>query len=182
MYRFIKNTVIVCAVATAISACAHRTVVVVREEPQPVAKNRGQVVAADNHFDHGFRFYNRGQYKQAIKQFDLCVAKNPRRWDAFYYQGLCYRELGNYRDAQVRFRYAERDCPDDINARARLYVGIAVAWERQGDIAQARSSYNMALKYDRANSDAKSGLARLEVSNSTPSRGNAKAKGKGVKG
>jgi len=147
---------------TACGSSSMTRVIVVESQSEPAPKSHGQVVASDNHFDAGVKFYNRRQYKQAIKHFDKAIAKNPRNWEAHWYLGMCKRELGMTHAALSHFRYAQRDCPDDRNSRVRIYVAIGVTWELLGEYDDAAASFVAALELDSHCSEASECLARVK--------------------
>lgn len=134
------------AAAAVLGGCtASRTVIVQGGRPGPVAKAPGQVHASRAHTRNGVRFFERGQYRKAIQQFELAIAEDPANWEAHYYLGESYRELRDFDRCLVHYNRCRDLCHDDPNWVARVEFGVGVVFERRGDFRNARSHYELAL-------------------------------------
>jgi tetratricopeptide (TPR) repeat protein len=137
---------LVLAAAALFGGCtASRTVIVHDSTPGPVAKAPGQVNASRVHTRNGKRFFERGQYRKAIQQFELAVAKDPNNWEAHYYLGESYRELRDYDRCLVHYHKVRDLSPSDAVWVARVEVSIGTVYERRGNWAKAREHYEFAL-------------------------------------
>jgi len=87
-------------------------------------------------------------YTVAIKYYNKAIELNPNWADAYYYRGLAYYELVNYKEAILDYNKAIELVPSDY--RAYAYRGDAKS--EQGDNIGAMQDYNKAieLKYRRA--------------------------------
>ncbi len=159
---FLATCALCAGLSLTTSSCAtyHRTVIV--KEDTKAHKNKGQVVAADRHFKNGVKFYSKGRYKQAIKQFQKSLAKNPGNWEAQYYLGLSHHETHDFKLATYRLELALNQAPKDRRIKSRIYVAFGLNYEHAGQPKKAASSYAVALEFDARNSKAQKGLKRMK--------------------
>ncbi len=156
--RTLVGAIIACALSLSLSSCARYTRVVVVDKSE--AKNKGQVVASDQHYVNGVKLYKKGKYKPASKQFELSINKYPKNWKSHYYLGMSLRERKAYRKSTHQFEKALQMAPRDSEIQAEIYVDLGITWERYGFPERAADSYAHALKHDSENFDAKAGLKR----------------------
>lgn len=97
------------------------------------------------------------QWQLAIAQYDLALAHDPQRAQAFHNRGVAYERMGQPADARANFEQALR-----IDPRAfESHLGMAVACDRLDDRAQAIAAYRAAI--ERAESGALANRARARL-------------------
>ena len=64
----------------------------------------GAAAASEASFDQGVRLYNQKSYRAAIQYFDQAARVNPKLSTAFYYEALCYQQLGDFEKAKQVYR------------------------------------------------------------------------------
>ena len=57
---------------------------------------------AEAYYNRALAYYNVGDSRHAIADFDMVVHLNPQEADAWYNRGLVYMENGFYDDASTR--------------------------------------------------------------------------------
>lgn len=62
--------------------------------------------ASTRYISKGNSLVSRKQYKEALKQFDRGIRKDPDHWPAWYYKGLCQRRMKDYTGAEKSLRTA----------------------------------------------------------------------------
>jgi|LSQX01.2.fsa_nt_gb tetratricopeptide (TPR) repeat protein len=66
-----------------------------------LGSNTSFLVAAKDHFIHGYHAFWRGDYKSALDRFDNAVQCNPREAKYWYYRALTFKQMGNEGRAQA---------------------------------------------------------------------------------
>jgi type IV pilus assembly protein PilF len=103
----------------------------------------------DAHYSLGNLFFQRKQYPEAAREFQICAELNPQSGEALNYLGRTLLMQGNTRDAVDALRKAAAlplySTPDVA------YTDLARALEIQGDIPGAIGAYQEALKVDPPN-------------------------------
>lgn len=112
---------------------------------------------ADTHHNIGLARQMSGQVAQAIKDYTAALKLNPRHESALYNRGVTYAQLQDNARAIDDFTNAIRLAP-----KARTYFSRVSAYERRGNVPQAISDYQSALRIDPQLSAAKSALQRLQ--------------------
>lgn len=144
--RKVSRWGLILAALALLSGCtASRSVIVHDSRPVTVAKAPGHFEASRAHTRNGRRFFERGQYRRAIQQFELAIAEDPANWEAHFYLAESYRELRDFDRCLVHFHQCRELCHDDPQWVARAEFGIGVVFERRGDIRNARLHYESAL-------------------------------------
>ncbi len=133
----------------------YRTVVMAENGPP------GQERASRVHTRNGIRFYERGQYRKAVAQFELAVSEDPSNWEAHYYLAECYRELREYDPCLKQYRLV-LELRSEPAWAARVEYRIGWVYERQGKYGEARSHYELALAAEPNHQEAKEARRRLE--------------------
>jgi Flp pilus assembly protein TadD len=99
-----------------------------------------QSTVADS-LNQGFRWYQKGNYDQAIKEYTAAIKMNPHSPDAFYGRGLSWYQKGNY--DQAINDYTEVIKIDPHYPDVFFYRGAV--WERKGAYDQAIKDYTAAI-------------------------------------
>ena len=89
--------------------------------------------AATTNFSLGKGALTKGNYKEAIKSFELALKKNPSDADTLTYLGISYYKTGEYNKAIDKLSKAEELKPKE--KRVKLYLGLA--YLRIGDDTKA---------------------------------------------
>jgi tetratricopeptide (TPR) repeat protein len=139
----------------------------------------GQEVAAVNHIKNGKKHLRKGKCKQAIKQFEKAVEKNPRNSEANYWLGASHYRCGNYPWARNYWYVAIDLRLRDATWLSRVRTAIGFTFELEGNRNRAYSEYTLALKLDPENSVADIGI-RSSKSVIKKGKGKGEAKGKKV--
>ena len=104
------------------------------------------------------------QWQLAAAQYDLALAQDPQRAQAFHNRGVTYERLGQPADARADF---ERALQIDPHA-PESHLGLAVACDRLNDRAQAMAAYQTAIEKAGRGALADQARARLQkLSDST---------------
>ncbi len=97
--------------------------------------------SAEDYLSEGQDLSSAGQYRDAIRIFDLAIRENPFLKDAYIFKGQCHEYLAEYDSAIHSFNRLLHFDPD--NTAAIYYSGICKF--RQNKIAESIDYYNKAL-------------------------------------
>lgn len=97
------------------------------------------------------------QWQLAIAQYDLALAIDPQRAQAFHNRGVAYERMGQAADARADFERAIQINPGAFES----HLGMAVACDRLDDRAQAITAYRSAI--ERADQGALADQARARL-------------------
>jgi len=86
-------------------------------------------------------FFNSGEYKKALLEYDKLIAKQPHRTDVFIKKIKCHQELEQYNIA----KNALEKKLTQKRRQPKLYVELGYNYTLQKDSVNARKSYNKAL-------------------------------------
>jgi len=131
-----------------LTGCTASRTVIVHERttpPPPAVQTQGQDHSSRVHTRNGIRFYERGHYRKAIRQFELAIAKDPDNWEAHFYLAECYRELRDFDRCLVHYDRVREMHEDDPRWTARVEFGIGIVFEQRGDFQKARTHFELAL-------------------------------------
>ncbi|HEY3316924.1 MAG TPA: tetratricopeptide repeat protein [Coriobacteriia bacterium] len=162
-----------------------------------VAKARASVEAHPSdlsaHLDLGFAYQLAGQYAEAIREYDIVLAKDPRNSAATYNKGMAYfqlkdpkkaeellwkvlkaepthalaaKALGEYYAGKRQYKslvVAVKPAADARPDMADLQYLMGLAYENTGRGEWAIGRYRDALKYVPDMPEARAGLKRLGV-------------------
>jgi tetratricopeptide (TPR) repeat protein len=161
--------------------------------PPTAVEDHVAVVDADSLLVASRQHYAAGAYREALPPTEALVARFPAQHVYLERLAFIYQRLGRYRDEAAAWqRFMERSptpweaCPaigrahaaaGDDRAAFAAYEAcwavaswdadaaffLALAYERQGDAAQALDYYTRSLTIDPAHADSQLGLARLEL-------------------
>jgi len=107
------------------------------------------IEALENPFDKGEILFSREQYEGAIPYFKKAAEKDPYSAEAYYYLGVCYREIGAT-DAIDAFKKAIEINPDYIEA----YYELGVAYNQLNMKAEAIEAFKKVLDINPDHEDA----------------------------
>jgi tetratricopeptide (TPR) repeat protein len=102
--------------------------------------------------------FNKGQFAEAIKDFEKALAADNKSFQSRFLAGDCYRALDNYAKAEEEFRKAI-EIKEDVFAMLNLADVVA----KQGKIKESEGIYEKILKKDGQVSDASIGLAQIRL-------------------
>ncbi|MFN3411660.1 MAG: tetratricopeptide repeat protein [Exilispira sp.] len=94
-------------------------------------------------FSLGEGFYNRKQYKTALKFLTTVLKSAPNSTDANYFAGLCYKELGEYRTAIIHLKKAINDKKLGLNAS----YSIGLIYFDLGQYKESIDAFKLAGSY-----------------------------------
>ena len=109
------------------------------------------------HFKQGNRFYQQGDYSQAIEEYDRCIQSEPGAWEPYMARGNAKAEIERFSDAQ-------KDYDSALRCRGNLYydaneLGINIIqvtneckiFYNRGNMKAALRDYSGAIEdYDKA--------------------------------
>ena len=98
-------------------------------------------------FEKGKQQYETGDYKNALDNFQYAIELQPQLEKVNYYAGLSEYNLQNYKQAIVYFKLELAQNP----AKADVYILLARAEDKAGDMAAAISELEQGLKVDADN-------------------------------
>ncbi len=112
-------------------------------------------------YQQGILYYDKADYKQAIKLLSQAIKINPEYSSAYNSRADAYYRLGNYEKSQQDSSAAIRNNPNDANA----YYDRAFSLYLIGEFNGAIIDYNQAIKLNSeyANAYYGRGLARHEI-------------------
>jgi tetratricopeptide (TPR) repeat protein len=116
-----------------------------------------QISPAQVSTKEAFEAFTIGDYRTALKLYTEILNSNPTDTSAYFYQGLCYWNLGENDLGVDALETASRS--KLFRARARYF--IAKAKEASGAIPEALANVKMALKVDSTFAPAKKYLVQL---------------------
>lgn len=74
----------------------------------------GHIVASENHLLNGKKQLEKGHCKQAIKQFDKAIEKDPTNFQAYYWRGIAYGICGDCNSLLMNLETSRKYKPSDI--------------------------------------------------------------------
>jgi tetratricopeptide (TPR) repeat protein len=103
-----------------------------------------------NYYMLGMIYYNQGKYSKAADQFQLALDHKSKDYDALYYQGLCYIELGQLEKAQANM---ETGVKKDKSNKARFEDGLGQVMLAKKSWQEADRLFRQALVDDPSNAN-----------------------------
>lgn len=96
------------------------------------------------HNNRGIAYSRKGQYDQAIRDFDDSIKFDPTNDKAFNNRGVVYRTKGDYDRSIADFTEALKLNPDYANA----FANRAESYQKKGDRERALSDLNEAIRLE----------------------------------
>lgn len=124
MPRYVLSCLVACLLAFALAACQQQPVAVAPPEATP-----------QEYFAAGMQAYNAEDYNQAATQFDTAIRMAPGMAEAYWYQGMCYANMGMKRRAEDVFRNGLAVAPGYV----RLHEALGILSYGMGNYPQARA-------------------------------------------
>lgn len=103
---------------------------------------------AKDHFDRGIQLSLKGQFDQAIKEYEESLKINPKSAEAYNDLGFAYMDKGDLDKAIENQKKAVEINPGLANA----YYGLAMAQEKKGDKANAINNWKEFVKVSQPHS------------------------------
>lgn len=72
------------------------------------------------YYNQGMRFYEKGNYNQALREFAMAREFDKNYFDALYMGGMCLYQKGRYDSAIDWFTLASDSRPDDLELRIKI--------------------------------------------------------------
>ncbi len=92
----------------------------------------------------GYAYFNKKEYVQAEKYYELALKKDPEYVNAWRGLGLTHAAVGQKKKAVEAFERAVKYAPD----AAELHLDLGNAYKTAGDFKKARSAYEKAMELD----------------------------------
>jgi len=106
------------------------------------SNHRIKAKQAEEYFDLGTKYLQRGEYDQAISVYNKALALNPGYTEAYLNRGIAYRNKGQHDQAVSDYDKVLQIDPKD----ARAYCNRGNALIEKGQYDNAISDYNKALE------------------------------------
>lgn len=133
--------------------------------PPPRPSRQMKTVAssdASGAFRLGVGYRNRGQYEQAIGEFEKAMGDTKRGARAALMTGLCYRDQNRTRDAIEAFKLGIHMPEVNDQDRNELYYQLGRSYELLNDVKEAIYFYQSALKKEGRFRDCADRIAALQ--------------------
>jgi tetratricopeptide (TPR) repeat protein len=113
----------------------------------------------------GIDVLKEGKYDQALQNFQEAEKADPKDPNAYFYEGIVYRQLGKYDAAIDAFSIAASLTTDDLEALAETYLRRGIVWFYKGEYGIAWDDFDEAA-FNCADNDPRpdlwKGLARAK--------------------
>lgn len=134
-----------------------------RSLPPPSATEKTAASAdASGAFRLGVSYRNRGQYGQAVTEFQKALADQKRSARAALMLGLCYRDQNQLKEAIEAFKEGVHMPGISDPDLGELHYQLGRSYEQLGDVGEAIHFYQQALKPNGRFKDADSRIAALQ--------------------
>ena len=114
---------------------------------------------AATYYNRGEAYSYKGDYDQAITNFNQAIRLDPANAVAYNSRGYAYNEKGDYDQAITDYTQAISIDPTNFKA----YANRAYAYRLKGDYDQAIADYETALQHDPSNAVIRENLERALV-------------------
>ena len=94
--------------------------------------------------EHAIRSYKNQQYKKALAEFDVILAKHANEVNAQFYSGLCYYHLGQNASAMKKFNTVLKNKETEFNEETNWYK--ALTFIQMNDNTAAKKLLNQIVK------------------------------------
>ncbi|MBI1912896.1 MAG: tetratricopeptide repeat protein [Deltaproteobacteria bacterium] len=101
----------------------------VQNQEQQAAPATATVDPGKEHFEKGVQLSLKGQYDEAIKEYEITIQHNPKSAEAHNNLGFAYMDKGDVDKAIEHQKHAIEADPNLANG----YFGLAMALEKKGD-------------------------------------------------
>ena len=165
---FIKKIgllIILCFFLGFLSCSSRQVVVLKKSSPAKSAKNYGQKVASGNHVENGKKFFYKGKFHKALQEFNKAIDKDPNNYQAFYYRGLAFQKMGDFKKSIPSFEMALELNKDDKLWISEIRISLGQSYESLGRFEKAKAEYQFALSIDPGNKQAMDGYGIVKRKN-----------------
>ncbi len=125
----------------------------------------GTYSQAEQNVKMGIDMLKEGKYDQALQNFQEAEKADPKEPNAYFYEGIVYRQLGKYDEAIDAFTIAASLTTDDLEALAETYLRRGIVWFYKGEYGIAWDDFDEAA-FNCADNDPRpdlwKGLARAK--------------------
>ncbi len=118
------------------------------------------IPSAHQYIKIGLSCYHRGDYDEAIKQFQEALKLNPGKAEIHYNLGLTYQAKASWDEAVEEYRKALELNPED----AETHNNLGIVYYNQGDYQKAIEEFKLALSINPDFEIARKNLRLLEES------------------
>nr|MBX2822393.1 tetratricopeptide repeat protein [Rhodothermaceae bacterium] len=94
--------------------------------------------SVETYYEAAFDFFQQGQYRQSIEQFNLLLEVQPDHADAHVLLGRCYYELGEYQDAIRFYEQGYQLAPEN---KQLYHNNIGFAYAKLKDFENAKTHF-----------------------------------------
>jgi Tfp pilus assembly protein PilF len=120
----------------------------------------GQAQAASEFLETGKRKWRVGDEKNAVKNFQKALEKNPYNFEANYWLAIVERDNHEWEKSSFHFGQAVQYCPPG-RWESRIRVDWGYLFESQGQKGMAAKQYDLALLADPNFREAQSARSRV---------------------
>lgn len=133
-----------------------------QKESEPKLKVQQADKEAEMHYHLGIAYKEMELLDYAISEFELASLSSSRKFDCYIMLGECYMEKGDYKRSIDYYKKASeiKGLPSD--KLARLHFNLGLAYEANGMVSEAISTFNQVLKFDHSFSEAQEKIKKLQ--------------------
>ena len=115
------------------------------------------------HYHLGIAYKEMELFDYAISEFELASSSPSMQFDCYIMLGNCYMEKGDYNKSIEYYKMSSAIQGLSNEKLARLHFNLGLAYEANGMVSEAISTFNIVLKLDQAFAEAREKIKKLQV-------------------
>jgi len=130
----------------------------VPEEKEAVAPDKD----SEMHYHLGIAYKEMELFDYAISEFEMASTDPAIKFDCHIMLGNCFMEKGDYNQSIQYYQRASQIKGLSNEKLARLHYNLGLAYEANGMVSEALSTFHLVLKLDQSFSEAQEKIKRLQ--------------------
>ncbi len=118
---------------------------------------------SEMHYHLGIAYKEMELFDYAISEFELASSSPSMQFDCYIMLGNCYMEKGDYNRSIEYYKMSSAIQGLSNEKLARLHFNLGLAYEANGMVSEAISTFNIVLKLDEAFAEAREKIKKLQV-------------------
>jgi len=118
---------------------------------------------SEMHYHLGIAYKEMELFDYAISEFELASSSPSMQFDCYIMLGNCYMEKGDYNKSIEYYKMSSAIQGLSNEKLARLHFNLGLAYEANGMVSEAISTFNIVLKLDQAFAEAREKIKKLQV-------------------